>query len=71
MAEITAKFQEQALLIPWYSTKEDMRRTRYHSMLRDDIREFLSFTGCKTLNEMVKKARKREMELDFHTERKS
>ena len=39
-------------------------------MLRDDIREFVSFTGCKTLNEMVEKAREREMKLDFCTKRK-
>ena len=39
-------------------------------MVRDDIREFVSFTGCKTLNEMVEKAREREMELDFHTKLK-
>ena len=53
MAEITAKFREQALLIPQYATDEDMRRMRYHSMLRDDIRDFVSFTGCKNLNKMV------------------
>ena len=65
VAEITAKFRERALLIPQYATDEDMRRTRYHSMLRDDVQEFVSFTGCKTLNEMVEKAWEREMELDF------
>ena len=36
-------------------------------MLRDDIREFVSFTGCKTLYEMVEKAHEREMELEFGT----
>ena len=39
-------------------------------MLRDDIREFVSFTGCKTQNEVVEKAREREMELDFYIKRK-
>ncbi|XP_023736709.1 uncharacterized protein LOC111884641 [Lactuca sativa] len=71
VAEITAKFWERALLIPQYATDEQMKRTRYHSMLRDDIREFLSFTGCKTLNEMVEKAREREIELDTRTKRKT
>ena len=70
MAEITAKFRERALLIPQYAEDEDLRRTQYHSMLREDIREFVSFTGCKTLNEMVDKAREREMELDLCTNRK-
>lgn len=33
MAEITAKFQERAVLVPQYAGDEDMRRTRYHDML--------------------------------------
>ena len=70
VAEITAKFQERALLIPPYATDEDMRRTRYHSMLRDDIREFVSFIGCKSLNETVEKAREWEMDSDVRTKRK-
>ena len=70
MEEITTKFRERALLIPQYATDEDMRRKHYHSMLRDDIQEFVSFTGCKTLNEMVEKACEREMELDSRTKRK-
>ena len=39
-------------------------------MLMDDICEFMNITGCKTLNEMVEKAREREMELDFRIKRK-
>ena len=70
MAEITAKFRERAFLIPQYATDEEMRWTQYHDMLRDDIREFVSFIWCKTLNEMVEKARKREMKLETHTKRK-
>lgn len=71
VAEIIAKFRERALLIPQYATDKDMRRTRYHSMLREGIREFVSFTRCKTLNEMVDKAREREMELESRTKRKT
>ena len=37
--------------------------------MRDVIREFVSFTGCKTLNEMVEKAREQEMELEPRTKR--
>ena len=44
-----------------------MCRTKYHSKLRDDIQEFVSITGCKTLNNMVEKAQEREMELEFRT----
>ena len=36
-------------------------------MLRDDIRKFISFTGCKPLNEMIEKAQEPEMELHFCT----
>ena len=71
MAEITAKFRERALLIHQYATDEDMRRTRYHSMLRDDIGELVSCTGCKTWNEMVEKAHEREMEFESRTKRKT
>ena len=39
-------------------------------MLRDDILEFVSFSGCNTLNEMVEKAREREIELELCTKRK-
>ena len=38
-------------------------------MLRDDIHEFFSFSGCKTLNEMVEKALEWEMELKYRTKR--
>ena len=34
VVEITAKFRERALLVPQYATYEEMRKTRYHDMLR-------------------------------------
>ena len=70
VAVITTKFWERSLLIPQYATDEDIRHKRYHSMPRDDIREFVSFTGCKTLNEIVEKTHEREMELDHCGKRK-
>ena len=57
MAEITAKFRERSLLVPQYAANEKMGKTRYHDMLREDIKEFVSFLGCKTLNDMIEKAR--------------
>ena len=39
-------------------------------MLRDDSCEFVSFSQCKTLNEMVENTHKREMELEFCTKQK-
>ena len=37
-----------------YVVDKEMRKTSYNDMLGDDIREFLSFSGCKTLNDMIK-----------------
>ena len=35
----------------------------YPDMLRDNIREFMSISGCETLNDMVYRAREREIDL--------
>ncbi|KAL7605587.1 hypothetical protein Lser_V15G15349 [Lactuca serriola] len=68
VAEITAKFRERALLIPQYAEEEEMKKDRYHEMLRSDIRQFVSRSRCKTLDEMIAMAR--EKEIDLETERK-
>ena len=34
-------------------------------MLRDDIREFVSISGCKTLNDMICRAHERENDLEY------
>ena len=70
MAEITANFRERALLVLQYATDEETRKMRYHSMLRYDICEFVSFSGCKTMDDMVEKAREREIELELQIKRK-
>ena len=36
-------------------------------MLRYDIREFVSFSGCKTLNDMIEMAREQEIKLELQT----
>ena len=64
MAEITAKFQERALLVLQYAADEEMKKVRYHDMLRDDIREFVSISGCKTPNDMISRSCKREIDLE-------
>ena len=61
MVEITAKFRERELLVPQYDADEEMRKTRYYDMLRDNIRDFMSFLGCKTLKDMIEKAHKQEI----------
>lgn len=49
---------------------EEARKTRYYVMLRNDIRELVSFSGYKTLNDMIKKTREREIELEHRAKRK-
>ena len=71
VAEITAMFWERALLVPHYAGDEDMRRTRYHDMLRADIREHVSFSACPTLDSMIARAREREIDLEHIRKRKS
>ncbi|XP_023733990.1 uncharacterized protein LOC111881832 [Lactuca sativa] len=69
VVQMTANFRERALMTPQYAMDEDMRMTRYHSMLKDDICDYVSFIGCKTLNEMFEKAYEREIELELCTKR--
>ena len=40
-----------------------MKKTRYHDILRDDIHDFVSPSGCKTLKDMISTAREREIDL--------
>ena len=40
-------------------------------MLREDIREFVSFLGCKTVNNIIKKVDEWEIELELQINRKS
>ena len=57
MEKITAKFRERALMVPQDATDEEMKKVNYHDMLRDDIGDFVSILGCKTLNDMISRAR--------------
>nr|KAJ0191792.1 hypothetical protein LSAT_V11C800444780 [Lactuca sativa] len=66
LREITAKYRERALLVPQYAGDEDMRRTRYHDMLRVNIREHVSFSACPTLDSMIAWAREREIDLSHN-----
>ena len=71
VAEITAKFRERALLVPQYASDEDMRRTRYHDMLRADVWEHVSFSACPTMDSMITRAREREIDLEHIRKRKA
>ena len=70
MADTTAKFRERVLLVPYYVADMDMRKMRYHDMLRDSIRELLRFSICKTLIDMIERAREHEIELELRSKRK-
>lgn len=61
--EITTKFRERGLLVSQYATDDDMKKKkkRYHDILREDIREFLSLLGCKNLDDMIVRALEREI----------
>ncbi|XP_052620076.1 uncharacterized protein LOC128126364 [Lactuca sativa] len=71
VAEITAKFWERALFVPQYAGDEDMRRTRYHDMLRADIREHVSFSACPTWDSMIARTREKEIDLEHIRKRKA
>ena len=64
------KFRERALLAQQYAADEEMKKVRYHDMLRDDIREFVSFLGCKTLNYMITRSWKQNIDLEHIRKRK-
>ena len=50
--------------MPQYVGDDEMQRTRYHDMLRADIREHVSFSACPTLDSMIARAREREIDLE-------
>ena len=63
VVEITAKFRERALLALRYGADDEMKKMRHHDILRDDIWEFMSISRCKTLDDMISRAREQEIEL--------
>ena len=44
---------------------EEMKKARYHEMLRSDLRQFLSRSSCKMLEDMIVRAREREIDLEM------
>lgn len=71
MLEIHAKFIERDLLVPQYGVDEEMRKNQYHDMLSSDIREFVSFSACLTLDDMISKDRERDIDLEHKGKRKA
>ena len=68
--DITAMFSEREILVPQYMENEEIKRARYHEMLRRDIRQFVSRSSCKTLEDMITSVREREIDLEMEKKRK-
>lgn len=71
MADIASKFRERALFVPQYAVDEEVKKSRYHNMLRAKIREFVSFSFYQTLEQMIDRTREREIKLELQKKRKS
>ena len=65
MPKITVMFRDRELLVPQYMADEEMKKVRYHEMLRSDIRQFVSRSICKTVNNMIAWAMEKEIDLDM------
>ncbi|CAH1445284.1 unnamed protein product [Lactuca virosa] len=63
VTEITRMFAERAMFCPKFAS-EQAQMTRYLSMLKTDIRQFVSTQRCDTLLELQETARRRELEIE-------
>ena len=64
VTEITRMFTEKAMFCPEFAS-EQAQMTRYLSMLKRDIRQFVSMQRCETLLELQEAARRRELEIEL------
>lgn len=48
-----------------------MKKAKYHDMLKDEIREFMSMSRCRTLEHIIARAREREIDLETMKKMKS
>ena len=71
MAEITTMFRERDLLVPQYVVDKEIKKERYHDMMKDEIREFVSMSSCWTLEEKIAMAREWEIYLETVRKRRS
>ena len=51
-------------MVSHYAVHEEMKKVRYHDMLRYDIREFVSISGFKTLIDKIARAREQDIDLE-------
>ena len=64
VVKVTTKFRERPLLVPQYAGDEEMKKTRYHDMLRADIRKYVSYLAHWTLDDMIARARDKEIDIE-------
>ena len=64
VTEITRMFTERAKFCPEFAS-EQAQMTRYLSMLKTDIYQFVSTQRCDTLLELQEAARRRELEIEL------
>ena len=57
-------------MVPRYGEDEEMKKAQYHEISRSDIRQFVSRSTCKTLEDMTVRAREREIDLEIEKKRK-
>ena len=67
MTAISRMFHERALFCHEHMSMEQACMSRYLSILRRDIREFLMNSSYRTLAELQTNSRRREIELETQT----
>ncbi|XP_022032977.1 uncharacterized protein LOC110934092 [Helianthus annuus] len=67
--EITNKFFEKVKFCGEIRGTERLKIIRYHAMLKAEYREFVNPSKCATLNELIDRARDREIEIKRQVER--
>ena len=55
--KITVVFRERTHLVSQYIENEGMKKARYHEILQSDIRQFVSRSRSKTLEDMISRTR--------------
>lgn len=63
-------FHDRALLVPQYVVNEEIKKERYHDMIKDEIQEFVNMSSCKTLDDMIVTDEKQEIDLETARKRK-
>ena len=58
-------------MVSQFKADEEMKKAQYHQMLRSDIRQFVSRSSCKMMEDMIVRARERLIDLEMERKRKA